>query len=64
MALVIEHLPQLAVLNAARMFEAACLCCGKALTDPASMARFVGPECAGTSSLDAGLLVAAAATAP
>lgn len=28
-----------------------CLCCGKALTDPASMARLIGPECAQTSSL-------------
>jgi hypothetical protein len=28
-----------------------CLICGKALTDPASRARFVGPECAGTSTL-------------
>jgi Family of unknown function (DUF6011) len=27
-----------------------CLLCGKALTDPVSMARFIGPECAGTSS--------------
>ena len=29
--------------------------------DPASMARFIGPECAGTSSLDAGLLALRAA---
>jgi hypothetical protein len=28
-----------------------CLICGKGLTDPASMARRIGPECAGTSSL-------------
>ena len=28
-----------------------CLSCGKRLTDPASMARLVGPECARTSSL-------------
>ncbi len=28
-----------------------CLICGKALTDPASMARLIGPECAGTASL-------------
>jgi hypothetical protein len=27
------------------------LICGKGLTDPASMARRIGPECAGTSSL-------------
>jgi hypothetical protein len=30
--------------------------CGKELTDPASIARMIGPECAGTASLDAGLL--------
>jgi hypothetical protein len=60
-ALVVEHLPRLAALNADQMFEPACLCCGKALTDPASMARFIGPECAGTSSLDAGLLALRAA---
>jgi Family of unknown function (DUF6011) len=29
----------------------ACLCCGKALTDPASMARWIGPECAGSGAL-------------
>jgi Family of unknown function (DUF6011) len=28
-----------------------CVICGKGLTDPASMARWIGPECAGTSSL-------------
>jgi hypothetical protein len=28
-----------------------CMICGKSLTDPASMARRIGPECAGTSSL-------------
>jgi hypothetical protein len=28
-----------------------CFQCGKPLTDPASMARRIGPECAGTSSL-------------
>ncbi len=33
------------------MLSPNCLICGKGLTDPASMARFVGPECAGTSSL-------------
>jgi Family of unknown function (DUF6011) len=27
-----------------------CLLCGKGLTDPVSMARFIGPECANTSS--------------
>ena len=33
------------------MLAPQCLVCGKGLTDPASMARFIGPECAGTSSL-------------
>ena len=28
-----------------------CVICGKGLSDPASMARWIGPECAGTSSL-------------
>jgi hypothetical protein len=27
-----------------------CMICGKGLTDPVSMARFIGPECAGTAS--------------
>jgi hypothetical protein len=34
-------------LEADMMFSPACLCCGKALTDPVSMARWIGPECAG-----------------
>jgi hypothetical protein len=38
-------------LTADLMFSASCLCCGKALTDPASMARWIGPECAHNSSL-------------
>ena len=33
------------------MLAPQCLVCGKGLTDPASMARFIGPECSGTSSL-------------
>ena len=33
------------------MLSPQCLVCGKGLTDPASMARFIGPECSGTSSL-------------
>jgi hypothetical protein len=32
------------------LLGAHCLCCGKALTDPVSQARFIGPECAGTAS--------------
>jgi hypothetical protein len=31
----------------------ACLCCGKGLTDPASMARWIGPECWGSASINA-----------
>ena len=31
-----------------KMLGAFCLCCGKQLTDPASMARRIGPECAAT----------------
>jgi hypothetical protein len=27
-----------------------CLCCGKKLTDPVSMARWIGPECFGSAS--------------
>ena len=38
-------------LTASAMLAPHCLICGKGLTDPASMARFIGPECAGTSSL-------------
>jgi hypothetical protein len=34
------------------MLSPACLLCGKGLTDPASMARWIGPECAGTGSLN------------
>jgi hypothetical protein len=37
-------------ITAAHMLAPKCLLCGKQLTDPVSMARFIGPECAGTSS--------------
>jgi hypothetical protein len=33
------------------MLSPACLACGKALTDPVSIARWIGPECFGSSSL-------------
>lgn len=33
------------------MLSPRCLCCGKKLADPASLARWVGPECSGTTSL-------------
>jgi hypothetical protein len=32
------------------MLSHQCLCCGKGLTDPASMARWIGPECWGSAS--------------
>ena len=32
------------------MLSPHCLCCGKGLTDPVSMARWVGPECWGSAS--------------
>jgi Family of unknown function (DUF6011) len=32
------------------MLKPSCLACGKELTDPVSMARFIGPECFGSSS--------------
>ncbi|MBT1511785.1 hypothetical protein KIP88_14835 [Bradyrhizobium sp. SRL28] len=34
-----------------RMLKPACMICGKALTDPASMSRWIGPECAATTSI-------------
>jgi hypothetical protein len=39
------------VLQPDLMLGSHCLICGKSLTDPASMARFIGLECAGTASL-------------
>ena len=32
------------------MLKPHCLCCGKGLTDPASIARWIGPECWGSAS--------------
>ena len=32
------------------MLSPHCLCCGKGLTDPVSMARWIGPECWGSAS--------------
>lgn len=43
-------------LDPGMMLHPACLCCGRALTDPASMARWIGPECAGTASLAVGMI--------
>jgi hypothetical protein len=46
------------------MLSPNCLICGKGLTDPASMARFIGPECAGTSSLAVNRVVRLAEVQP
>ena len=35
-----------------QMLSRYCIICGKALTDPASMSRFIGPECFGSGSID------------
>jgi hypothetical protein len=53
---LVASLPRLNRLMPALMFQANCLLCGKSLTDPVSMARWIGPECAHTHSLDVGLL--------
>jgi hypothetical protein len=37
-------------LRPAMMLNSECLCCGKVLTDPISMAQWSGPECAGTAT--------------
>jgi hypothetical protein len=42
-----------------KMLSHHCMICGKALTDPASMARWIGPECAGTSTLQVPFLITA-----
>jgi hypothetical protein len=34
------------------MLHPGCMCCGKPLTDPVSMARWIGPECFGSASND------------
>ncbi len=49
--LVAELPSRLNVFDVGLMLRPACLCCGKDLTDPASIARWVGPECAGNGSL-------------
>jgi hypothetical protein len=40
-----------------RLLSHHCMICGKGLTDPASMARWIGPECAGTSTLQVPFLI-------
>jgi hypothetical protein len=47
----------------AQMLSHNCVFCGKALTDPASMARWIGPECAGTSTLRVPFVFAASTDA-
>jgi hypothetical protein len=42
-----------------KMLSHHCMICGKGLTDPASMARWIGPECAGTSTLQVPFLITA-----
>jgi hypothetical protein len=56
MTRVAELLPRFDALSHVELFSHHCLICGKALIDAASMARMIGPECAGTHSLDAGLI--------
>lgn len=55
-ARAVEKLTKLVELNASLQFSPACLCCGKPLTDPVSMARWVGPECAHNHTLYVGRL--------
>lgn len=48
---VVSTLPiALAHLNPGLMLQPSCLMCGKAMTDPVSMARWIGPDCAHTTS--------------
>ena len=49
---VLAPFAHLEKLDTAMMFKSRCLICHKALTDPVSRARWVGPECYGKSSLD------------
>jgi hypothetical protein len=42
-----------------QMLSHNCVICGKGLTDPASMARWIGPECASTSTLRVPFTIAA-----
>jgi hypothetical protein len=52
---LIAALGRLHQLKPDMMFHPACLLCGKRLTDPVSMARWIGPECAYSRALDVGL---------
>ena len=42
----------------AQMLSHNCVICGKGLADPASMARWIGPECAGTGTLHVPFVIA------
>jgi hypothetical protein len=44
------HADHFAALKPDLMLSPHCLCCGKGLTDPVSMARWIGPECWGSAS--------------
>ncbi|OLB79563.1 MAG: hypothetical protein AUI16_01045 [Alphaproteobacteria bacterium 13_2_20CM_2_64_7] len=44
------HVDHFAALKPDLMLSPACLCCGKGLTDPVSIARWIGPECWGSAS--------------
>lgn len=44
-------------LSPGAMLKPSCLCCGKQLTDPVSMSRWIGPDCYGSSSIDLPWLV-------
>jgi hypothetical protein len=46
------HPDRFAHLSPERMLSPSCICCGKPLTDPASMARWIGPECWGNGSVN------------
>jgi hypothetical protein len=50
---VLSELRHLDSLNGVKMFQPSCLICGKPLTDPISMSRWIGPECATKCSFDA-----------
>jgi hypothetical protein len=49
--LLAEMPARLRVFTPQLMLRPACLCCGRPLTDPASIARWIGPECADDGSL-------------
>jgi len=50
---VLSALQQPDSFDAVKMFQPSCLICSKRLTDPISMARWIGPECATKCSFDA-----------